>query len=101
MDEFEHAELEMEALFLAEAEVVEGAGRHDLHEAGEFFFGEQGGGAGCAAALVGGDLEELGVGVVWREAGDFREDAVAEIADELTGDLRGGVAGVEAGGWQW
>ena len=40
VDEFEQAEFEVEALLLAEAEVVEGA-EHDGEEAGELFFGEE------------------------------------------------------------
>ena len=66
VDELEQAELEVEALLLAVAQFVEGA-QHDLQEAGELFLGEEGGGAGGAALLVGGDLEQLGcdaVGVV-------------------------------------
>ena len=59
VDELQQAELEVEALFLPVAELVEGA-EHDLEEAGELFFGEEGGGAGGAALLVGGDLQEFG-----------------------------------------
>ena len=40
VDELKQAELEVEALLLAVAELVEGA-EHDLQEAGEFFFGEE------------------------------------------------------------
>ena len=58
MDELEQAELEVEALFLAIAQFVEGA-QHDLEEAGELLFAEEGGGAGGAALLVGRDLQEL------------------------------------------
>jgi len=49
----------VEALFLPISQVVEGA-EHDREEAGEFFFGEEGGGTGGAVAFFGGDLEEVG-----------------------------------------
>ena len=55
MDELEEAELEVETLFLAISEFVEGA-EHDGEEAGEVFFGEEGGGARRAVALLGGNL---------------------------------------------
>ena len=42
MDELQQAEFEVETLLLAEAQVVEGA-EHDGEEAGELFFGEEGG----------------------------------------------------------
>ena len=87
----------MEALLLAVAQFVEGA-QHGLEEAGELLFGEARGGAGGAALLVGGDLEEFGgrrVGRVFGEAGDLGDEAVAEVADGLAGELGGGVAGVE------
>jgi hypothetical protein len=41
---------------------------------------------------VGGDAGGFGVG---RERGDFGDDGVAQVADELAGELRGAVAGVE------
>ena len=98
MDELEEAELEMEALLLAVAELVEGA-EHDGEEAGELIFREEGGRTGGAVALFGGDLQQVGGGaggfVVGAEVGDFGDDAVAEVTDELAGELRCAVAGVE------
>ncbi len=97
VDELQQAEFEVEALFLSVAELVKGA-KHDLKEAGELFFGKEGGGAGGAALFFGGDLEELGADAVvgvWREAGNFGDDAAAEVAHGLAGELGGGVAGVE------
>jgi len=99
MDELEEAEFEVEALLLAVAQLVEGA-QHDLEEAAEFFFAEEGGGAGGAALLVGGDLQELaaeafGGFALGREFGDPGDEGVAQIADALAGELRGGVSGVE------
>ena len=93
MDEFEQAEFEVEALFLAVAEFVEGA-EHDMQEAGEFFFAEEGGCAGGAALLVGGDLQEFVAnavgGFAFRgETGDLGDEGVAEVADALAGELRG------------
>ncbi len=63
MNELEQAELEVEALFLAVTELVEGA-EHGLEKAGELFFAEEGGSAGGAALFFGRDLEELGDGSV-------------------------------------
>src|SRR5208283_1238573 len=99
MDELEEAELEVEALLLAIAQLVEGA-QHDLEEAAEFFLAEEGGGAGGAALLVGGDLEKFvadafGGFAVYAEAGDFGDERVAQVADALAGKLGGGVSGVE------
>ena len=98
MDQFQEAEFEVETLLLTEAEVVEGA-EHDGEEAGELFLGEKDGGAGGAAALFGGDLEEVGgdpggVGGGGKSS-DFGDCAVAEVADKLAGELGGSVAGVE------
>ena len=99
MDELEEAELEVEALLLAIAQLVEGA-QHDLEEAGELLLAEEGGGAGGSALLVGGDLQELAAeafgGLAFgRELGDLGDEGVAQVADALAGELRGGVAGVE------
>ena len=99
MDELEEAELEVEALFLAVAQLVEGA-QHDLQEAGEFLLAEEGGGACGAALLVGGDLQELaadafGGFAFGREVCDLGHERVAQVADHLAGERRGGVAGVE------
>jgi hypothetical protein len=41
VDQLQEAELEVEALFLSESQVVEGA-EHDREEAREVFFGEEG-----------------------------------------------------------
>ena len=98
VDELEEAEFEVEALFLAIAQLVEGA-EHDLQEAGEVFFAEEGGGACGAGALVGGDCRSsLPMPSRIRpraRVGDFGHEAVAQVADELAGELRGAVAGVE------
>ena len=63
VDELEQAELEVEALLLPVAQLVEGA-QHDLQEAGQLLFAEEGGGAGGAALLVGGDLQQLAADAV-------------------------------------
>ena len=81
VDELEEAELEVEALLLAIAQLVEGA-QHDLQEAGEFLLAEEGGGAGGSALLVGGDLQELaaeafGGFAFGREVGDPGDEGVA------------------------
>ena len=60
VDQLEQAQLEMEALLLAVVQVVEGA-QDDLQIAGQLFLGEEQGGAGGAGALVGGDLQQLGL----------------------------------------
>ena len=98
VDQLEQAQLEMEALFLSVAQLVEGA-EHDGEEAREVFFGEERGGTGGAVALFGRDLEEVGgdaggvrVGCEVRDLGD---DGVAQVADELAGELRRSIAGVE------
>ena len=44
MNQLDEAEFEMEALFLAVVQLVEGA-EHDLQEAGEVFFRKENGGA--------------------------------------------------------
>ena len=58
MDQLEQAELEVEALLLPVAQLVEGT-EHDGEEAGELFFGEERGGAGGAVALFGRDLQQF------------------------------------------
>jgi hypothetical protein len=88
----------VEALLLSEPELVEGA-EHDGEETGEVFFREECCGTGGAVALFGGYLEEVGgdsggVGVGC-EVGDFGDNGVAEVADELASELRGSVAGVK------
>jgi hypothetical protein len=52
MHQLQQAELEVEALLLAIAQLVEGA-QHHLQEAGQLLFAEERGGAGGAALLVG------------------------------------------------
>jgi hypothetical protein len=99
MDELEQAELEVEALLLSIPQFIEGA-EHDLEEAAEFLFAEEGGGAGGAALLVGRDLQELvadafGGFSVYAEVGDLGDEGVAQVADTLAGELRGGVSCVE------
>ena len=99
MDELEQAELEVEALFLSIPKFVEGA-EHDLEEAAEFLFTEEGGGSSGATLLVGRDLQELvadafGGFAVDAEAGDLGDEGVAQVADTLAGELGGGVASVE------
>ena len=98
VDELQQAEFEVEALLLAVAQLVEGA-QHDLQEARQLLFAEERGGAGGAALLVGGDLQQLVAdavgGAFGREPGDLGDQRVAQIADALAGELRGRVAGVE------
>jgi hypothetical protein len=89
MNELEEPKLEVKALFLAVVEVVKGS-QDDLEVAGELFFSEQQGSTGGAGALVTGDLEELSLFAA--EAG---HEGVAQVADELTGEGTGAVAGVE------
>ena len=76
VDEFEQAEFEVEALLLSVPQFVEGA-EHGLQEAGELLFAEECGGAGGAALLVGGDLEEFAA-----EAGDGSMRDALSIMDQ-------------------
>jgi hypothetical protein len=89
VDQLEQAEFEVEALFLAVIEVVEGA-EDDLQVAGDLFFGEEEGGARGAGAFVAGDLEQLGFC-----AADFGHEGVAQVANHLAGEGTGAVACVE------
>ncbi len=58
MNQLEKAKLQMEALFLAIIQVVEGA-QNDLQVAGQLFLGKELRGARGAGALVSGDLQQL------------------------------------------
>jgi hypothetical protein len=99
VDELKEAELEVEALLLSISQFVEGA-QHDLQETAELFLVEEGCGACGASLLVGRDLEEFvayafGGLTIGREARDLGDEGVAQVADALAGELRGGVSGVE------
>ena len=102
VDELEQAEFEVEALFLAVAQLVEGA-EHGLEEAGELFLAEEGGGAGGAALLVGGDLQELGgVAVaVGGEAGDLGDERSCGGSGRPGGRAARGSCRRRAARWRW
>ncbi len=83
---------------------IEGA-QHDLEEAGQLLLAEEGGGASGAVLLVWRDLQELvaeafGGFTFGRECGDFCDEGVAQVADALAGELRGGSCLRRGAGWR-
>ena len=83
MGHFQQAEFQMEALLLPVAEFAVGA-QHDLQMAGQVFFAEQVGDAADAGPLVAGNLQQVRI-----FAGDFRDQGVAQEADQLAAKCAG------------
>ena len=77
VNQLHQAQLKMEALLLAVIQIVEGA-QHDLQIARDLFLGKEQRRARRASALIGGDLQQLGL-----FAAQLGHQRVAQVANHL------------------
>ena len=77
MDQLEQSQLQVETLFLAVIQIVEGA-QHNLQVARKFLFAEKQRGTRRARPLVRGDLEQLRL-----LAAQFSHERIAQVAHHL------------------